>query len=107
MLRNVNDAGPYNTLGNHRYLRFTCRQRTVNITVTASSSNPDAQSDTDFLVWREGRARGPRLDPPPTAGSRNLTAAPGTYVIDVYDCANGCVRNRAESGDYNITVTVN
>ena len=51
-LLNVNDAGTYNTLGNHRYLRFNVAS-TRNITVTASSSNPN-QPDTDFLVWRAG-----------------------------------------------------
>ena len=35
-------------------------------------------------------------------------ATPGTYVIDVYDCANGCSdQPQGVEGDYNLTVTVN
>ena len=33
-------------------------------------------------------------------------AAPGTYIIDVYDCANGCDTLQGTPGDYTITVTV-
>ena len=51
-LLSVNDAGTYNTLGNHRYLRFDVAS-TRSITITASSSNPN-QPDTDFRVWRAG-----------------------------------------------------
>jgi hypothetical protein len=32
---------------------------------------------------------------------------PGTYVIDVYDCGNGCVPAEAASGDFDLTVTIN
>ena len=30
----------------------------------------------------------------------------GTYLIDVYDCANGCNPSDGD-GDYNLTVTIN
>ena len=106
-LRNVNDAGTYNTLGNHRYLRFNVAS-SRNITVTASSSNPDAQKDTDFLVWREGELMALGWDAPPDEPEvETFAAAPGTYVIDVYDCANGCFPEPGGDGDYNINVTVN
>jgi hypothetical protein len=39
IVRNVDDAGTYNTLGNHRYLRFNVAS-TRSVTVTAASSNP-------------------------------------------------------------------
>ena len=90
-LRNVNDAGTYNTLGNHRYLRFKVAS-TRNITVTASSSNPMRNTGYGFPgVARRGRswpsARSTAADNPET---ETINAPPGTYVIDVYDCANGC-----------------
>ena len=58
-VRNVNDAGTYNKLGNHRYLRFNVAS-TRNITMTASSSNPNATGYRFPGVARRD-ARGPRL----------------------------------------------
>ena len=106
-LLNVDDAGLYNTLGNRRYLRFDVAT-TRTITVTASSSNPN-QPDTDFLVWRAGTLVALGFDPPDENPETETipSAAPGTYVIDVYDCANGCSTEQGVAGDYNITVTVN
>ncbi len=48
-------------------------------------------------------------DDPPTENpeTETFSATPGTYLIDVYDCANGCSTAQGVSGDYNITVTVN
>ncbi len=105
-LRNVNDAGTYNTLGNHRYLRFNVAS-TRNITVIASSSNPN-QPDTDFLVWRAGTLEAwAGIHPTENPEAETITnASPGTYVIDVYDCANGCNPEPGGDGDYNITVTI-
>ena len=105
-LLNVNDAGTYNTLGNHRYLRFNVAS-TRNITVIASSSNPN-QPDTDFLVWRAGTLEALGWDDfNENPEAETITnASPGTYVIDVYDCANGCNPEPGGDGDYNITVTI-
>ncbi len=30
-----------------------------------------------------------------------------TYIIDAYDCANGCDDTSGTPGDYNLTVTIN
>jgi len=105
IVRNVNDAGTYNTLGNHRYLRFSVASQR-SITVTAASSNP-SQPDTDFRVWRAGTFIKAGEDPPSVNEQETFPASPGTYLIDVYDCANGCSTVQGTSGDYNITVTVN
>ncbi len=39
--------------------------------------------------------------------TETFTATAGTYLIDAYDCANGCSSPQGVEGDYNITVTVN
>ena len=36
----------------------------------------------------------------------SFTATAGTYIIDAYDCANGC-GDQGTPGDYLITVTIN
>jgi hypothetical protein len=106
-LLNVNDAGTYNTLGNHRYLRFDVAS-TRSVTVTASSSNPN-QQDTDFLVYRAGEFVAIGFDYPSPSEpqeTETFTATAGTYLIDVYDCANGCSTPEGSEGDYNLTVSV-
>ena len=106
-LRNVNDAGTHNTLGNHRYIRFEVTS-TRSITITASSSNPN-MPDTDFLVTRAGDYVAVGVDDSSeNPETETFTATPGTYLIDAYDCANGCSGTaQGVEGDYNITVTVN
>jgi len=105
-LRNVNDAGLYNKLGNHRFLRFTPSvSGTVNITLATSS----ASNDPDFLVRRSGNFVLDAEDAPPgpETGAINVTAGT-TYVLDVYDCENGCVPEETTvGGDYDLTVTIN
>jgi hypothetical protein len=106
VLRTVNDAGTYNKLGNHRYVRFNVAS-TRSVTVTASSSNPNS-ADTDFVVYKSGVIVAAGTDPPtqnPETETFNATA--GTYVIDVYDCANGCSPSEGTPGDYDLTVTIN
>jgi len=105
VVRNVDDAGTYNTLGNHRYLRFNVAG-TRSVTVTAASSNPN-QPDADFRVWRAGTFVRGGEDPPAASETETFSASPGTYLIDVYDCANGCSTAQGTPGDYNISVTVN
>ena len=59
-------------------------------------------------MWRNGEVEALGFDPssenPETETITN--AAPGTYIIDVYDCANGCDTLQGTPGDYTITVTV-
>ncbi len=107
VLRNVDDAGHYNTLGNHRYLRFTLAAQRASLTITVSSSNT-ANPDPDFFVYRDGAFAALGLDPPPQPEVETISPAPaGNYLIDVYDCANGCADEEGTPGDYDITVTVN
>jgi len=109
VVRNVDDAGRHNTLGNRRFLKFTL-QNTSNITISVTSSNIDANADPDFIVSRNGTivnfAAG--QDPPPQPETMTIaSAAAGDYLIEVYDCANGCEQEEGTPGDYNLTVTVN
>jgi len=111
----VNDGGHYNALGNRRYLKFTLAA-TQTITISLSSSNPDVNNDPDFKVWRNGTrvltfaaANGDGEDPPANSHPELATitnAAAGDYLLDVYDCANGCDTVQGTAGDYNLTVTV-
>jgi hypothetical protein len=111
-IRSVNDAGSVNAIGNRRFVRFTLASaRTV--TITLNSSNPSATKDPDFIVWRAGQGiragtSGPS-EIPETETINNLAA--GEYLIDLYDCANGCnptePADGAGSGDYDLTVTIN
>jgi K319L-like, PKD domain len=107
VVRNVDDAGTFNTLGNHRFLRFTLNAPRT-ITISASSSNPN-NADPDFDVFRDGGTfviSG--ADGPPQPETETISNAPaGDYLIDVYDCANGCSTDQGTPGDYDITVTVN
>ncbi len=104
------DAGLYNKAGNHRYFRFTpTSSGTVNISV--SSSNP-ATPDPDFVVYRTGTTVLNEDDPPPQPENGTLTVnANTTYVLDVFDCANGCPLDdgmpQGTPGDYILTVTIN
>jgi hypothetical protein len=105
-VRNVDDAGTNNTLGNHRYLRFTLAAART-ITITANSSNPN-NADPDFVVFRDGAFVTSGESGPPQPEIKTITnAAAGDYLIDVYDCANGCSAPQGTSGDYDLTVTVN
>ena len=107
---NVDDAGTYNTLGSRRYMRFTVNS-TRTVTITANSSNPSVDKDTDFIVWRNGEVVALGFDPKEeNPETETFSATPGTYLIDVYDCANGCDSPQgtlSTPGDYTITVTVN
>jgi hypothetical protein len=109
-LSSVDDAGHYNKLGNRRFLRFTLAAARPTLTISLTSSNPDVDADPDFIVSRNGNivnfADG--QDPPPQPETMVINnAAAGDYLIDVYDCANGCSQDEGTPGDYNLTVTVN
>jgi hypothetical protein len=101
------DAGNYNMLGNHRFLRYTAASSGTR-TVTVTTTNANADADVDFRVWRAGSIELNAEDfPPPVAETGQFTAISGTtYVIDVYDCANGC-SGQGTPGDYTLTVTIN
>ncbi|HEU5138189.1 MAG TPA: PKD domain-containing protein [Steroidobacteraceae bacterium] len=106
-LRNVNDAGISNKLGNHRFLRFTPTSSGI-VTISLTSSNPNS-ADPDFWLYEGGELvriedEGP---PQPETGTPTVTAGT-TYVLDVYDCTNGCDdAPLTGGGDFDLTVTIN
>jgi hypothetical protein len=106
VMRTVNDAGTNNKLGNHRYVRFNnASQR--NVTVTLATSNPNADPDPDFFLWSGLNFIGASTSAPPGPEVRQFTNLPaGNYVIDAYDCANGCNPAEGTAGDYDLTVTI-
>jgi len=104
-LRNVNDAGVYNKLGNHRFLRFTPAV-TDNVTITLTSSNPNS-ADPDFLLIESGFTRLTEDDGPPQPEIGTFDVVAGrTYVLDVYDWINGGTPTSG-GGDFDLTVTIN
>jgi hypothetical protein len=105
VLATVNDAGRHNKLGNRRFVRFNVPS-TRSVTVTASSSNPN-NPDTDFRVFRSGTFVISAEAGPAPSETATFNAPAGDYVIDVYDCANGCNAEEGTPGDYNLTITVN
>jgi hypothetical protein len=105
VLATVNDAGRHNKLGNRRFVRFNV-PTTRSVTVTASSSNPN-NPDTDFRVFRSGTFVISAEAGPAPSETATFNAPAGDYVIDVYDCANGCNAEEGTPGDYNLTVNVN
>jgi hypothetical protein len=110
VVRSTDDAGRYNKVGNHRFLRYTA-EATGTIVVTVTSSNPDPNADPDFVVERAGIAIGGATNPP--NGQRSdvsnaISVTQGTeYIIDAYDCANGCSTAEGTAGDYDLTVVIN
>jgi hypothetical protein len=106
IVQNVSKAGHYNTLGNHSYIKFTVASSRI-VTITVATSNPATTADPDFLLFENGvlvtSAEGS------TVGSEttSLTLQPATYVIDAYDCANGCSSTEGTPGNYQLTVTIN
>lgn len=114
VVRNTDDGGRHNKAGNRRFLRFTAPADDA-VRISVSTSNPDPQSDPDFYVYRgspDGSAAGGlwavSFDPPPQAAEvRTIPVSAGVvYIIDAYDCANGCDTPQGTPGDYDLTVTV-
>ncbi|HET9864667.1 MAG TPA: PKD domain-containing protein [Steroidobacteraceae bacterium] len=114
MLRTVNDAGPDlegdsgNKLGNHRFVRFTSAGGMR--TITATSSNPN-NHDVDFKVYRlippaQMKLEAIGQDGPAASETESFNSAAAEYLIDVYDCANGCEPVEGTPGDYDLTVTI-
>lgn len=111
VLRSVNDAGSANKLSNRRFVRFDVTS-TRNVTITLSTSNPSANRDPDFLVWKNGSFIRDGTDPPTEyPETETFQVTPGTYVVEIYDCANGCLPTEpadgAGAGDYDLTLTIN
>lgn len=118
-LRSTNRSGPDaigdsgNKLSNHRYIRFTGNGNPV--TVTATSTSPLATRDVDFLVYRTTSTATPTFTlvgsgthPPAATDSATFgTANQAEYLIDVYDCANGCDPVEETPGTFDLTVTIN
>jgi hypothetical protein len=117
VLRTVDDAagmssGNHNKAGDHRFLKFVPTS-SGSYTIKLTTSNANANSDPDFYVYRAGTtvvaATG---QPSPSGETATLSGATAgtTYVIDAYDCANGCDPSGASTetpGDYDLTVTIN
>lgn len=106
----------FNKAGNHNFLRFT-PITTGSVTISLTTSNAAADRDPDFLVWSGGALRWAGLDSStqhPEVETFSVTAGT-TYIIDVYDCANGCVPDdstdpptpQGTPGNYTLTVTIN
>ncbi len=110
ILFSTDDAGTFNALGNRRFIRFNVSDAPRNITVTAFTSNTAAPVDTDFVVYRNGVEVATGFSPNGSATTPEeqtfMATQNGTYIIDVYDCANGC-GDQGTTGDYNLTVTIN
>jgi hypothetical protein len=106
-LRNVDDAGRHNKLGNHRYVRFNV-PTTRDVTISLATSNA-TDNDPDFTLWRAGGAfQNEGTEPPPGPETLTIQDLPaGNYLLDVYDCANGCDTEQGSSGDYTLTLTIN
>jgi len=106
-LRTVNDEGVDNKLGDHRYLRFT--PSGIGTTATVSVSTTNATNDPDFTMMRSGTfvLYEDDLPPGPEVGGPVAVTNGTTYVLDVYDCDNGCPGSEEVGGDYDLTVTIN
>lgn len=106
VMRSVDNAGINNKIGNHRFLRFSPNVG-GEVTVTLSSSNTN-NADPDFTMQRAGTfvLFAEQSPPQPEIGNVSVTAGT-TYVLDVYDCANGCGSEQGVRGDYNLTVAIN
>lgn len=106
----------YNKAGNRSFLRFTpAANATVNISVVTSNTNvAPSTADPDFLVWRSGVLVAVEDDAPSSEPTRTETGALNvqagqTYIIEAYDCANGCAADPVQgiAGEYTLTVTIN
>ena len=113
-LRTTNRGGPTaidtsgNKLSNHRFIKFTATG--ANVTITATSNSPLATRDVDFLVYRASPFafyRSAQSGPAASEILSNMPTAAGDYLIDVYDCANGCDPAEGTPGVYDLTVTIN
>jgi hypothetical protein len=95
----VDDAGHYNTLGNHRFIRYDkAGGGTQTVTVTTSGTDPDV------IVYRNGSLL---LISEGAANETFDISTAGTYIFDVYECSNGCGTPQGTAGDYTVTLGIN
>ncbi|MEO8314278.1 MAG: PKD domain-containing protein [Pseudomonadota bacterium] len=109
-VRSVDDGGHYNKAGNRVLLRFTAIS-TGAVTVSLTTSNLAFDRDPDFFVWNNGTLFWGGVNSSaeyPETETFSVTAGQ-TYIIDAYDCANGCAGTTVQGtpGDYDLTVTIN
>ena len=113
-VRSIDDGGYYNKAGNSGYFRFV-PSVSGPVTVSLTTTNTDAFRDPDFVVWNTGvdvRLGFGGSSEYPETETFNVTAGQ-TYVIEAYDCANGCAVEDSDStppgvhGDYTLTMTIN
>jgi len=105
ILHTVNNEGVDNKLGNHRFLRFataTSATVAVSVSTTNPSNNPDftMKRRSTYVLYEDD------LSPGPETGTTAVTNGT-TYVLDVYDCDNGCPGSEELGGDYDLTVMIN
>jgi hypothetical protein len=100
------DLGRHNKIGNRRFFRFT-PSATGSVTITLGSST--AGPDPDFRVYRSGVVVLDATDPPAATEVGTLSVTAGTtYIIDAYDCSNGCPQQESTpSGDNILSLTIN
>lgn len=115
VVRSLDDAGPndtdkfHNRLAAHAFVRFVAPS-TETVTVTVTTSNSASTADPDFYVYRAGAfvLAAESESPAPLhneVATLNVIAG-ATYIIDAYDCANGCSVVQGTTGDYNLTVRI-
>jgi hypothetical protein len=99
----------YNKAGNRRFYRYS-PAATGPVTISLTSSNANADRDPDFIVINQGNAIALGWDPPAATETEAVNLQAGqTYIIDAYECSNGCRPDPPQGtpGDYNLTVTIN
>ena len=103
VVHSIDDGGPNatdgdsNKLGAHAFLRYVA-QTSGNVTITVTTANPNADKDPDFQMYRSGVPILPGAVGQSDSSNAlrnevasNIAVTAGTtYVIDAYDCANGC-----------------
>jgi len=123
IVHSIDDGGPnatdgdHNKLGAHALLRYVA-QSSGNVTITVTTSNTSFEADPDFVMYRSGVPlslglcdQNPIGQCAPNAQrnevATNVAVTAGTtYVIDAYDCANGCTTVQGTHGDYDLTVSI-
>ena len=108
VVRNVNDAGVDNKLGNRRFLRFT-PTITGPVTMTLTFVEPE-QCRPGFPVQRSGTYRAHRRRPAAAAGDRHRLGDRRHHLRARRLRLRQRLRPRMQgdgSGDYDLTVTIN
>lgn len=102
VVRSAVPFGTGNKLANHRYLRLDiAAQQRVRFRVSAPGGR-----DPDILVARRGTVVGEGVAAAGIVEDFTVSLAPGTYVLDVYDCDNAGCGNGLPAQATDITVTL-